>query len=168
MLMTEQLASLSGALLIAPIDIDPGQPRLDDHGHGYSSAEVDRLAVKLLQALVAEGARTLVVEDDLARRGDPRLEGNVGFVEDRVVKWAELDRGTVDAVTLLRSGSSGYPLNAFVSTLSARELMLEPRSQLRSETLSSIVRSVVAVIASVYDAEAYVALLTDEALEVTS
>jgi hypothetical protein len=164
MLVTEQLALLAAAMLVAPVGTDPEPPQLDDHGRGYPVDDVDRLAGQLLEALVATGARTLIVEDDLAQYGDPRLEGNVAFVGNRVVRWAELDRGTDDALFLLRSGSSGHPLNAFVSTRSVAELSLEPGSQLRSEPVASIVRSIVTVIVSVYDAEAYVMLLTSEAL----
>jgi hypothetical protein len=165
MLVNDQLMSPSEAMLVAPVGLDPEHPELDNHARGYSVAEVDQLIGRLLHALVAKGARTVIVEDGPARHGDPRLEGEVAFVGNRVVRWAALDANTDDALVLLRCGSSGHPLNAFVSTRSVSELTLVPGSQLRSEPVSSIVRSLVAVITSVYDAEAYVVLLTTEAVD---
>jgi hypothetical protein len=166
MLMSERLTSLPVALLVAPsVMAHRETPRLDEHGRGYSAAETDRRAAALLDGVRARGARLLVVEDDLARRGDLALEGNFAFVDDRVVRWAELDDGAAAAVALMRSGSSGYPLNAFASNLSARELGLMPRSQLQPANLSAMVESAAVILASVYDAEAYVALLSPGVLE---
>jgi hypothetical protein len=163
--MTARLASLPGALLVVPHTAhDPEAARLDDHGRGYPSSEVDRLASRLLELLTSVGAQSLVVEDDLARRGDPGLEGNVAFVDDRVVRWANLGQGADAPAALLRGGSSGYPLNAFVSSFGAGDLMLAPGSRLQPAALSTIVNSAMAVIASVYDAEAYVALIAPEVL----
>lgn len=119
MVMTERLPALLVAVLMIPRYTDPGaRLRLDNHGRGYSPTEVDRVAAQFFHALAACGAQTLVVEDDLARRGDQHLTGDVAFVDGRVIRWTVLEEGSnAAAVRLLRTGSSGYPLNAFVSIL---------------------------------------------------
>jgi hypothetical protein len=162
MSMTQHLESLTSAWLVAP---EAGQPpRLDEHGRGFKTRDVDMVAARLLAVLARDRRGVLVVEDDLARRGDRNLGQDVAFVEDRVVRWSEIADHSDRAVTLLRRGSSGYPVNAFVCRGSARQLRLEPGSEIDAGRQALIVESVRAVIVSVYDAEAFVALVAPDVL----
>lgn len=159
MSMTQRLDSLPSVLLVAPEACEHGLPRLDDHGRGIKMGDADLTAARLLAVLARERPTVLLVEDDLARRGDPNLDRGVAFVEDRVVRWSDIADDGDQAVALLRSGSSGYPLNAFVCHASAGQLRLEPGSKIDNEGQALIVESVQAVLVSVYDAEAFVALV---------
>jgi hypothetical protein len=158
MSMTWQLNSLTSAWLVAPDGSTLAPLLLDNQGRGIKTRDADLAAARFLACLSHHGDQILLVEDDLARRGDPRLDDEVAFVEDRVVRWSEIEADTSHAVALLRSGSSGYPLNAFVCHASARQLGLGPGGQIDDACQASIVESVDAVLVSVYDAEAYVAL----------
>jgi hypothetical protein len=166
MSMTQRLESFRWAWLVAPPDAEhQAPPRLDELGHGIKTSAADLLGARLLPYLTRAGLRVLLVEDDLARRGDPNLGCDVAFVGERVVRWSEAAGGPARAVALLRSGSSGYPLNAFLCRASAKQLGLEPGIQIDAEVQELIVESAEAVIVSVYDAEAFVALVSSDVLD---
>jgi hypothetical protein len=160
MLMAERLGLFSSARLLVP---EAGKQQWTflpgEHGRGYRSRDIDLLAGQFLRSLACFDLQTLLVEDDLARKGDPNLAA-VAYVEDRVLRWIELGPDPARAVALLRGGSSGYPLNAFVCRRSPTQLRLRPGRQLDAEQQASIVESTEVTIVSVYDAEAYVALLS--------
>ena len=160
MLLTRRLAEPSSAWLLAPKDqVDLASLMLDDRGRGMRTSDADRVASRFLEVLRIAGAATVVVEDDLARRGDPHLVETSCFVDDRVLHWAQLASGTDDGVRALRSGASGYPLNAYVCPRTASDLGLEAQHRLRSAELEAIVDATSAIISSVYDAEAYLAVV---------
>jgi hypothetical protein len=166
MSMTQRLESLRSTWLVTQPEADDERPRrLDEHGHGVKTSDVDLLASRLLASLMRAGLGVLLVEDDLARRGDPNLGSEVAFVGDRIVRWSEMKGSSGRAVAFLRRGSSGYPLNAFVCRASAKQLRLEPGIEIDAEAQSHIVETAQAVIVSVYDAEAFVALLSSGALD---
>lgn len=141
----------------------PEEPELDDVSRALSQEDVDAVVQHILRALAAGGG-TLVVEDDLARRGD-RLDG-VAFVGDRVLRWADLTTDVARATRLLRLGASGYPLNAFVSRLSAGSLFLRPGQTVGEDEVRALAQSVAVVINSVYDAESFVLLATPDLTDV--
>jgi hypothetical protein len=160
----ERLEQFSSAWLLVPEHADVRGGRLDQ-SCGLRIGEADVLARQLLTRLARTGHHTLVVEDELARKGDPHLDPDISFVGDRVVRWTEIDEHAEQATTLLRSGSSGYPLNAFVCRCSAPTLHLTTGSDLSAESRGNIIASTKAVIASVYDGEAFVVLLAPPELQ---
>jgi hypothetical protein len=156
--MTSNLSRLPFALLLVPEGGDHGIHALDDYSRGIRLSDADRIAALLLSRLGAAGAKVLVVEDDLARRGDPGLHGEFAFIGDHVIRWTSVEPGGESACHLLRQGSSGYPLNAFLCRQSASELGLSAARDLGGSEQEKLEESICAVIVSVYDAEAYVVL----------
>jgi hypothetical protein len=60
---------------------------LPAHGSSVPTSESDQLAAAVLEVELRSGGRTLIVEDDLARKGDRiRTHGPVGYVDDRVLR----------------------------------------------------------------------------------
>jgi hypothetical protein len=164
MLMSQRLGALPNAILLAP-GRPPGPVILDDYSRGVRTGEADRAAQRLLELLGLETVKTLIVEDENARPGARhlgKLGPNVGFVEDRVFRWTDLNDGALPAATLLRKGSSGYPLNAFGCWAPAEDLGLSPGHTLSVTEQLGIVDATVLVIVSLYDGEAYLALVAAE------
>lgn len=149
-------ASLLGAPASAP-------HALDNTGRGVSSSDANFDVARFLEATRASGICTLLVEDDVARKGDPRLPNDVAFVEDRVIYWTEIAPGARSATRLLRNGSTGYPLNAFISRGSIADMNPFRRRRLDS-ALDSICADVSGVIVSVFDDESFVVISSDESL----
>lgn len=111
--------------------------------------------------MASNGGHLVVVEDDLARRGDPHLEG-VAFVGDRAIRWLELGEDPSLVAQLVRTGGSGYPLNAFVCGSGAGDLGLISDRVLSTEAVSVVARSVTTIISSAFDAESYVLLAVED------
>ncbi len=88
MRVARRLSDLSQAIVIGT-PLGDNQV-LDGHGRGISQFDADVVLDRVVDALALTGATTLVVEDDLARRGDPGLYGQVAFVRGRVLRWADL------------------------------------------------------------------------------
>jgi|JI10StandDraft_1071094.scaffolds.fasta_scaffold18321_7 hypothetical protein len=129
---------------------------LPAHGSSVPTSESDQLAAAVLEIELRNGGRTLIVEDDLARKGDRVLtQDRVGFVDDRVLRWADLE--SEDAPGLLRTGSAGYPLNAYVVSLSADELGLTNGLQLGTELVQRIAESTMLVLVGAFDGEGFIA-----------
>ncbi len=165
MLMTQCLPKLASARMLVPRDaLEPTALGLDNHARGIRASDTDGIAARFLDQLFSEGVATLIVENELARRGDPSLPVKVSYADDRVLEWADLESGGDSGARLLRSASSGYPLNAFACRRSAPDLGLIAGHQLDSSELDAIVASTLAVLVAVYDGESYVALMsnTDE------
>jgi hypothetical protein len=73
-LMTRQLGRFSSAVLLSPSATGaPPVTSLDHHGRGIRSSDADQIAERLLESFAAAGVLTLVVEDDMQRRGDPAV-----------------------------------------------------------------------------------------------
>ncbi|WP_344013227.1 hypothetical protein [Microbacterium natoriense] len=132
-------------------------PVLDDHSRSIDHHVVDHLLGEHLHHQASTGAAVLVVEDDLAREGDPGL-ADVVFVEDRVIRWRELQREPSQLVRLIRRGASGYPLNAYVCDEAARTILRRADRSLTVEGAASLASTVRAVIHSIYDAESYLVI----------
>jgi hypothetical protein len=159
------LATLTVAvLLVEPARAAQVEPGLDDNGRGLRSSEADDVARRLLASAASTGKLTLIVEDDLGRRGDPRVE-RAAFVGDRVLRWEEVGDDVSSAATLLRKGSSGYPLNAYLCSGAAADLGLAPEVELSRVLQQRLAETVIGVIVSVWDAEAFVGVLSPSALQ---
>jgi hypothetical protein len=151
------------ATLLAPAGY--GHDVLDDVGRGIPGEEADATALAYLTTR-GPGGGCLLVEDDLARPGDPGLDdhpGHYSVVDGRIVRWADLDGSREHLSWTLRAGSSRFPLNAFLIPGSASRAGLRPDAEVGDAVVAAIARQVVAVIVSVFDAEAYVALAEDQA-----
>ncbi|HEY6741703.1 MAG TPA: hypothetical protein VI110_05030 [Lapillicoccus sp.] len=151
------------ATLLAPVGY--GDRVLDDVGRGIRAEEADATALAYLTTR-GPGGGCLVVEDDLARPVDPGLgdhPGHYSVVDGRILRWADLEGAREHLSWTLRAGSSRFPLNAFVLPVSASRAGLMPGAEVGDAVVAAIARQVVAVIVSVFDAEAYVALAEDRA-----
>jgi hypothetical protein len=113
-----------------------------------------------LETLAERGAACVVVEDELRLKRDPKpsLDGLLptAFVGEHVLHWADLADGTDAAILTVDRGSHGYPLNAFVTSVSAQELGLVDGVDLDSDIAGAVVGSLVAVIVAAYDDETYI------------
>lgn len=150
------------AHLLVPPDADyaTSATGLSDHGRGRPPSESDAAAVDFLRTWSTATRGTLVVEDDLARRGDPNLEDDdIVYINDRVLRWVDLRAMTpARAVALLRSGASGFPLNAYLCVGSSEVLGLSAKRNLSVADRTVLARAVAGLITTVYDAEAFLAL----------
>lgn len=145
------------ARLLVPNSWTDAHLGLDDYARGIKPGDADSVAQGVLGRLGHGRVSTLMVEDDLARRGDPLAVGKVAFVGDRVLRWASLADPQA-AVSLLRSGSSGYPLNSYASKAAHEELGLNPGHSLTAAEEALVVDTTAFVVVSVYDAEAFLFL----------
>ena len=137
-------------------DPEPGERRSFQTGHRLSHSQRDRLTAMFFARFARTATMTLVVEDDLQRRGDPHVEERAAFVGDRVVHWTVVTDGDQDdVVETLRSGASGYPLNAFVCEGTPSSFGLEAGAELDSDALDKLREAVKLVIVGAYDAETH-------------
>ena len=158
-LMLERLTALPRAWLLAPETVDALGTTLDNASRGIRQAHADVVVADAIQQLAGRGLKTLIVESDLARRGDPDL-GTVAFAGDHVLRWAEWNGDPSPMTRLLRTGASGYPTNAFGCTRSAADLGVGVGHELGPTNLARIVQVTCALLVSVYDGEAYI-LMSD-------
>jgi len=149
----------SAVVLAAPSYTGEGRLVIDGRGRGLPSFEADSAAQEMLQRIVELGAATLIVEDDLARRGDP-ISGQAAFVGDRLIRWTPIVGDCAAASRLLRTGSSGYPLIAFGCFGVPSSLGLVADGELSLKTQEHIAAATHAVIVSMWDAEACLAVVS--------
>jgi hypothetical protein len=161
-LVARELWRTGEALLLAPSNSVKESPL--ERGQGLATAVADEFAVRFLRRAEDGGGRSLVVESDLARRGDPHLDADVAYIGNRVLRWVDMPDDPSHGTRLLRSGASGYPLNAFVCDRSSAELGLFPGADLTETTQSRIAGSVRAIIVSALDAETFLVWLRPSAL----
>lgn len=154
---TSALDLASGSLYLLGTESPSGCDGFDfSVGRGISSAVANLAAEQALRAAAVAGARLLLVEDDLARPSDEVLRGDFATLDETVVRWAYLDVSIGEGVTLLRSGASGYPLNAFVLRVeSSNGVGLEPGSSVPRHLVETLAANVHGVIVSAFDAEAF-------------
>lgn len=129
--------------------------------HSARIGDADRILGLILRDLAAMDNALLVVDDDLARRGDRRLD-DASFVDDRVVRSASLNAPSGDLTRLIRRGASGYPLNAFVCELSDADEAPARLGQMPESAVSLLAETARIVIHSIYDAESFLLLTLDE------
>lgn len=160
--VAERLGAMAHAiLLVSPARVSVELGELDDSGRGLPGAEADEVAARLFGLVAMRGSATLVIEDDMRRRGDPH-GGRAAFVGNRLLHWQTLTEDGVAAVRFLRTNSSGYPLNAFVVAGTSAELRFAPACELTGHDLKRLAASTLVVVASVWDNEALVAVTTFE------
>lgn len=90
--LAPRVTTFERALLVAPrSDEAIGEEiHLTDQGVGADAADLDRVAAICMEACLEAEVKTVVVEDDVARLGDPSLnDDQVTYVEDHVVRWLE-------------------------------------------------------------------------------
>jgi hypothetical protein len=120
---------------------------------------------RYLEKVVPQGGGCVVIEDDMQRRADPRIEAPAAFLGDRVIHWCDFDSESGEkAVEAIERGAFGYPLNAFVVAKSAVDLGFVDGEQVPSDLPTQIVSSLLAVIVSAFDATSY-ALWMEKGLE---
>src|SRR6476469_6390278 len=123
-----------------------------DHGRGLAivSAEFQRTSFNFSQGGVlgtdasAERLGSLLeedglgsvgavlVEDDVMGKGDPwisKISYPSAFIRDRVLHWADLEKGTDNVLEVVQRGAFGYPLNAFLVSKSSVDLGLSDREE---------------------------------------
>jgi hypothetical protein len=142
----------SAAFFVLTTDVSEGLNDFES-GKGLDSRETGALTEELLAGLAARGGHLLIVEDDLARKGDLRLPASSTYIQNRVVRWSSLEQDVASAVELLDTGASGYPLNAFVSSITAGALGLEPGVELGDTFVARASGSITHILVSAYDAE---------------
>jgi hypothetical protein len=151
------------AYTLASETVDPA--RLTKPSDGWviepgAGSSRDAALAQVIKTLAERGAVCVVVEDELRERKHrkPSLDGLLltAFVGERVIHWAGLEGGTDAAIFTLHRGSHGYPLNAFVTSVSAEKLGLVDGADLDSSIAGRVVGSLMAVVVAAYDAETYI------------
>lgn len=131
-----------------------------DFGRGIKSANADEeMRIFLVEAKNTIKANLLIVENELARRGDPNLLRPFVLIGDRVANWTVLDDEAGSAIDLMRRASSGYPLNALLCSFPEGSNELIGQCEIEYDHIPHIVQSVKAIIVNVFDAETYLILL---------
>jgi hypothetical protein len=148
------------AYTLAPETVDPALLATPDSGGVIGTRAARGGLAKVLEGLAERGAACVVVEDDLRlkRHPKPGLDGLLltGFVDEKVIHWANLAGGTDNAVVAVHRGASGYPTNAVVTVAPAEKLGLVDGTDLDSAIGETVVASLMAVIVAAYDAETYI------------
>jgi hypothetical protein len=124
-------------------------------GLGANREVVDVAMTEYLDNWEGSSACSLIVEDEISLRGDPIRNGPIAYLGDKVFRWCTLGTSGNQGVDLLRAGSSGYPLNAFITTLSPKHLGLWSAADLGPSFVEAVTRSTRAVIVSALDAESF-------------
>jgi hypothetical protein len=126
-----------------------------DRSIGIRASDGDNALDRVLSTVECNGG-TLVIEDELARVGDPFLSR----VPDRFSIYGEdilwrLAWPLSQPSAVIRKHSSGYPTNAFLLTSNIDE------DKLDEPTAVQLTRSVRLIICAAYDAESFVLWSTD-------
>ena len=135
-----------------------------DFARSAQLGDADLLLGRFLRSLSATSDSFLVVDDDLARRGDPGLD-DVSYIDDRVIRWSDLQSAPDRLTRLLRTGASGYPLNAFVCGAQGGHAFRPPSGPLSESDVELLVSEARVVIHSIYDAESFLILVIDHELK---
>jgi hypothetical protein len=116
------------------------------------------LLADVIEDLTSAGGACLVVEDNIHGVDDPPGPfGSRSFLEDTIIDWIDLAGATgEDAVNVMGTSSTGYPLNAFVSTVPSHKLGLVHGKTAPARLGLAIKESLLAIIVSAFDGESYV------------
>lgn len=125
-----------------------------DQSFGISPPTTSPGLSLLFGALNSEGLQSLLVEDDLRRKGDGGVSPTALFDGERVFLAGSL-KSPAASISMVRS-ASGYPLNAFVS----RTVLIVGHDNEIGD-VSTFRANVGAVLVSAFDAESYLVLLRD-------
>ena len=163
--VSQELWRPGAAVLFVPPEFKGRQVQPLSTGKYVKTSDSMNVAVKFLEWSREQGAKTLLVESDVQRRGDRFAHGaDVAFIDNRVVRWVDVGTSSEDAAGLLRRGATGHPLNAFVCEDSASDLGLIAEGEVGDEVLKAIVASLIAVVVGAFDTESFVAWLHPEAV----
>lgn len=122
----------------------------------------DLALAQYLEELARQDARCVVIEDDVQRRTDPKIQEPAAFLGDRVLHWFDLSvESGQEATEAVESGAFGYPLNAFVVTKSAIDLGLVNGGQVPNQLPGQIVRTLLAIVVSAFDATSFATWTTE-------
>lgn len=119
---------------------------------------------RFLDEIYCRGPMCVVVEDDLRVTSDPivgRKAEPLAPIGNHVLHWCELRHGGKACARVISTGSSGYPLNAFVSSSTAAKLSLVDRQQTVEDLPRRIVENLVAVVVAAFDAESFLIWVED-------
>jgi hypothetical protein len=150
------------AYTLAPDGVDPARLAKPREGAVITpgTGSPREALARVLETLAERGAACVVVEDELSLKRDPKpsLDGLLltGFVGEKVIHWAGLEGGAEDGRVAVDSGSGDYPTNAFVTSVSAKELGLVDDADLDHDIAGPVIGSLMAVIVAAYDAETYI------------
>jgi hypothetical protein len=150
------------AYALVPAGVEPARLAKPSEGGVIvpGSGSARQALTGVLETLAERGAACVVVEDELRLKRDPKpnLDGLLltGFVDEKVIHWANLAGGTDDAVVAVDRGSGDYPTNAFVTSASAEDLGLVDGADLAPDLAGRVVGSLMAVVVAAYDAETYI------------
>jgi hypothetical protein len=150
------------AYTLAPDGVDPARLAKPREGAVITpgTGSPREALARVLETLAERGAACVVVEDELSLKRDPKpsLDGLLltGFVGEKVIHWAGLEGGAEDGRVAVDSGSGDYPTNAFVTSVSAKELGLGDDADLDHDIAGPVIGSLMAVIVAAYDAETYI------------
>lgn len=126
---------------------------LDGSKRGAGDDDLDAYVARRAE----RGDRCIVVEDEMARRGDAWIERETersfAYFDERLVHYADLDHGLASDV--LSDATSGHPTNAFLVRSGHAALGLESELTLGADGIDRIVATLDVVIVAAFDAESY-------------
>jgi hypothetical protein len=141
-----------------PASASMGQVQFPEHGFVGETVGNSGLS-RYLDNLTRMGAACVVMEDDILERNDRQPEDMTvpsAFIGDGVIHWSNLKSGFGTIATkAVRESAFGHPLNAFVVTKSAADFGLVDDRQAPEGFAADVVRSLLAVIVSAFDAESF-------------
>lgn len=145
------------AYALLPDGVDRGRLADPRAGGVLRGASFQAALGELVDALAERGGRCVVVEDEVRRSWDPdpSLGGLLatGVIGERVLHWADVVDSSDGGVQVLNRGSHGYPRNAFVTSVSGRELGLIDGENVDQDIGNAVAKSLCAVIVGIYDDE---------------
>jgi hypothetical protein len=152
-----RLGSFSTAKLLADVSYQKEVVTLSNVGRGLTGSR--EVARNFLKQLAADAPRTLLVENELGRRGDPGMESRSVFMNGVPASWSELNGyGNVDPVSVITGTSSGWPLNAYVLAGPPSKYQLTLGADLAGSEQEKVAKDTVTILSSVFDGEAFLAL----------
>jgi hypothetical protein len=149
-----QLDEFTAALISDPTAFGAGRP-LVDLGAKRPADAIDEAHAKVMKRVPA--LRTVFVEDEYALRRDRNAPG-CAFVDDRVLRWTAVGDDGIGAARRLRAGSDGVPLCAYLSSLTAEDVVSGPGDNLTSAAVGCLAASVAAIAIPFDDSDALVFL----------
>lgn len=153
------LDPLTDFFVLVPAHADVTWHPREASGYRMTRSAIELGLARMLRSAEACGARTIIVEDELGRRGDPVLTTSaaaafgVRYMGDRVVRSQPIRADLSAAIRIIRTGSSGYPLNGFLT-----EFELPDSDELALPQLDGVLRKLVGILVSAFDAETYAVL----------
>jgi len=150
--VADRLSDGVEASVISPSGV--GTVNIDGSSRGINRREAEVVLERYLSVSRPVHDGVLIVEDDVARAGDPEL-ADVTSIADRIIRWIPTDGEPEKWSTLLRVGASGYPLNAFVCAPPAGDRLAGAGRRLTEADAATLAGCVTAVINSVFDAESF-------------